>query len=191
MSLLLLAGPLVAVTAWCLARLVVPRLRSTGCGPAGGSALGSWHVVMGASMAGMVLWSMAPAAAGAVAALFVVGAAWSLLRLRRRPAATGARGAHARLALGSAAMVAMTLPMAAPASAAGGMAHHQHASAGAALAPPDALVLLLLVGLAATLLGRLGAALRPSRAGVARLDAGCDAVMAGAMAWMLVLTLPG
>jgi len=81
----------------------------------------------------------------------------------------------------------MTLPVAAPAMAAG----HDAPMAGMTMAGPSALplALVLLAGLVGVAAVRLPAVVRRSPGTVARLDAGCDVVMAGAMAAMLLVLL--
>ena len=80
----------------------------------------------------------------------------------------------------------MTLPLAAPAMAAGS---GDMAGMGMAGPSPLPLVLVLLTGLVVVAAVRLPVVVRRSPGAVTRLDAGCDVVMAAAMAAMLVALL--
>lgn len=147
----------------------------------------AWHVVMGATMIGMLVGHLSRPLA--TAALVLAGAAvgWGALSSERRHGNV----AHARLLVGGTAMSVMTLPLAAPAGAAGASA----APAGtSAMSPPGTPSMLLLVVLLVAVLSvvaaaRLPAVVRRGAGASYRLDACCDVVMAGAMAVMLAALL--
>lgn len=178
---LVLAVPLLPVVVYCSVRAVAPRL--------GGASMehrrdiDAWHALMGLAMAAMLLGGLTRPLALAALVVCATGLCWGVLSVDRR---TGG-AAHLRLVVGAGAMAVMTLPLAAPAMAAGSDAP----TAGMTMAGPSALplVLVLLAGLVGVAAVRLPAVLRRSPGTVARLDAGCDVVMAGAMAAMLLVLL--
>jgi hypothetical protein len=189
-----LVAVLLPVVAYCSLRAVAPRWR--------GSARSEhrrgtdvWHVVMGLAMIAMVLGTLGRALAILALAVCAAGLCWGVLSVERR---TGG-AARFRLMVGAGAMAVMTLPLAAPAVAAGGSGSGStgtgamNAMAGmnemAGMSGiPVPLVLALLVGLLVVAATRLPSVVRRSPGGtVTRLDAGCDVVMAGAMAVMLVV----
>lgn len=178
---LALAVLLLPVVVYCSVRAVAPRL-------GGASAehrrdIDAWHVLMGLAMVAMLVGALTRPLATAAVVVCAVGLCWGVLSVDRR---TGG-AAHLRLVVGAGAMAVMTLPLAAPAMAAGG----DRPMAGMSMAGASALplVLVLLAGLLGVAAVRLPAVVRRSSEAVARLDAGCDVVMAGAMAAMLLLLL--
>ena len=181
----LLAALMAAVVTYCLARACVPALHD----PAHARDVDLWHVVMGAGMVAMLLVTLSRTAAALALVVFVVGLAWSAVRL----AAPGARSAYLRLGVGCAAMAAMLLPTATASAAAAAPATHHHGHAApagvSALVPPTALLVLLLAGVGAVLVVRLGGSLRRSAPLPGRLAACCDVAMAVAMGTMLVAML--
>jgi hypothetical protein len=178
---LVLAVLLLPVVVYCSVRAVAPRL-------GGASAehrrdIDGWHALMGLAMGAMLLGGLTRPLAVGVLAVCAAGLCWGVLSVDRR---TGG-GAHVRLVVGAGAMAVMTLPLAAPAMAAG----HDASMGGMTMAGPSALplVLVLLAGLVGVAAVRLPVVVRRSPGSVARLDAGCDVVMAGAMAAMLLVLL--
>jgi uncharacterized protein DUF5134 len=180
---LLVAATLTAllpVLLWCVLRALGPADRH----PGHRRDLYAWHVVLGLAMVAGVVGLPAPAAV-LVATAAVVGLGWGLLSLDHRPT----RGGYARLAVGAAAMVVMTVPLTlpSPAQASG------HAAMGAMTAPGHgfwpALVPVTLAALAVAGATALVVAVRPGSAAVRRADACCDVVMAGVMAVMLAALL--
>jgi hypothetical protein len=177
----LLAALVVPVVAWCLARVVVP-----GRGHTVRREIDAWHVLMGTSMLGMLAGSLSRPLAVASLALAALAVAWGALSVERRSGS----GAHVRLLVGASAMAVMTLPLAAPAEAAGASRAPSGMSAMSLGGTPSALLVVLLVGaLLVSSAARLPAVVRRSSGAVDRLDACCDFVMAGAMAVMLVTLL--
>ncbi len=178
---LVLAAALLTVVVYCSVRAVAPRL--------GGASvehrrdIDAWHAVMGLAMVAMLVGGLTRPLATAALVLSAVGLCWGVLSVDRR---TGG-AAHLRLAIGAGAMAVMTLPLAAPAIAAGGDGQ----MAGMSMAGPSTvpLVLVLFVGLLVVATVRLPAVVGRTPDAVARLDAGCDVVMAGAMAAMLLVLL--
>lgn len=178
---LLLAALLAPVVVYCTLRALAPRLG--GAGAEHRRDIDVWHVLMAGTMTAMLLGVLSRPPAVAALAVCAVGLCWGVLSVERR---TGG-AAHARLVVGATAMAVMTLPLAAPAMASG---HDPGSSMSGPAAPtPLALVVVLLAGLAVAAAVRLPVVVRRSRGAVARLDAGCDVVMAGAMAAMLVALL--
>lgn len=178
---LLLAALLLPVVAYCSVRTVAPRLG--GVSAEHRRDIDVWHALMGLAMGAMLLGALVRPLAVAAVAICAVGLCWGVVSVDRR---TGG-AAHLRLVVGAGAMAVMTLPLAAPAMAAGssdGMAGMS--GAGHTMLP---LVLVLLAGLVGVAVGRLPAVVRRSPDVVARLDAGCDVVMAGAMGAMLLVLL--
>jgi hypothetical protein len=159
----------------------------------------AWHVVMAVGMVVMLVASTGRAYAWGALAAFVVGILWALARLARRPA----RAAYLRLGVGCAAMVAMLLPAAAPATAAAGsaqvagQAHHAHLVGTGAVtgggdpgtAPPAFVLVALLMALALAVAHGVVRAVRAPERLRSRLDTGCDVVMATVMGTMLWLML--
>jgi len=178
---LVLAVLLLAVVAYCALRAVAPRLG--GVSAEHRRDVDAWHALMGLAMVAMLLGGLGRPLAVAALVVSAAGLCWGVLSVDRR---TGS-AAHLRLAVGAGAMAVMTLPMAAPATAAG----HQASAAGMGMAGPTALplVVVLVAGLVAVAAARLPTVVRRSPDSVARLDAGCDVVMAGAMAAMLLVLL--
>ena len=176
----LLAALLVPVVLYCLARAVAPR-RWAG-GEEHRRDVDAWHVLMAATMVGMLAGALSRPLAVLALAVATAGLCWGVLAVERRSGS----GAHVRLVVGSAAMAVMTLPLAAPAEAAapsgraGGMT--AMSMAGASTTP---LIVVLLGALALAAALRVPVVVRRSRGPAARLDATCDVVMAGAMAAML------
>ena len=137
-----------------------------------GRALEAWHLLMVATMAGMLLVpSLDEHALVALylASLFAIGAGWSALW---RPALRHLRAAHLRLAVAATAMVAMLVPLG-PAEAAAPAGHRAmtgmpgHTDHAAASLPAVA-TLLLVVALGLV----LAASLAPAAASYdARRDA--------------------
>lgn len=178
---LLLAALVAPVVVYCTLRALAPRLG--GVSPEHRRDIDTWHVLMGCAMTAMLVGVLSRTLAVAALAVCAAGLCWGVLSVERR---TGGAG-HARLVVGAAAMAVMTLPLAAPAMAAG----HDPGSPLPGMAPssPLALVVVLVAGLVVAAAVRIPAAVRRSPGAVARLDAGCDVVMAGAMAVMLVALL--
>lgn len=176
----LLAGLLVPVVVYCLVRAVAPR---QGGGGEHRRDLDAWHVLMAAAMVAMLLGALTRPLAVAALAVSTLGLCWGVLAVERRSGS----GAHVRLVVGAAAMALMTLPLAAPAEAApqapaaGGMATMTGAS--------TPLLVVLLTALAVVAALRVPALASRSTGTMGRLDAGCDVVMAGAMAAMLATLL--
>ena len=180
----LLAVVLLPVVLYCSLRAVAPR--------AGGVSgehrrdIDVWHVLMGTAMTAMLLGLLTRPLALAALAACAAALCWGVLTVERREGSA----AHARLVVGAGAMAVMTLPLAAPA-----MASTTHGTsgemAGMSMSGPSALplVLVLVVGLLMVAALRLPVVVRRSHGAVDRLDAGCDVVMAGAMAAMLVVLL--
>jgi len=186
-----LLAVLLPVVVYCSARAVAPRLG--GAGAEHRRDIDTWHVLMGLAMAAMLLGSLTRPLAVAALAVCAAGLCWGVLSVERRSGGS----AHLRLVVGATAMAVMTLPLAAPAMASGGeaggmagmtMAGPSAPGAGEELVQPP-LVLVLLGGLVGVAAMRLPAVVRRSPGPVVRLDAGCDVVMAGAMAAMLVALL--
>jgi len=178
----LLLAVLLPVVVYCAVRAVAPRLG--GAGVEHRRDIDTWHVLMGLAMAAMLLGTLTRPLAVAALGVCAVGLCWGVLSVERR----GGGSAHLRLVVGAAAMAVMTLPLASPAMASEAETGR---TAGMTMAGPSALplVLVLLAGLVGVALVRLPAVVRRSPDGAARLDAGCDVVMAGAMAAMLVAVL--
>ena len=192
----LLGVSLVLVVLYSLAAAVVPALRTRDRR----RDVGVVHAIMGVGMATM-LFTTTQGRAWPLLGLgvFVVALCWSLGRLVGTPA----RAVYARLAVGCAAMTAMLAPKAAAAVAGPGngsaVAAHaghpgQHDPGGGAVGAgglpptlPPVLVAVLLVALGVVVLGRLLPVVRGRSAVRSRLDAACEAVMAAAMAYMLVV----
>jgi len=178
---LVLAVLLLPVVVYCSVRAVAPRLG--GVSTEHRRDIDTWHALMGLAMVAMLLGDLARPLAVAALVVCAAGLCWGVLSVDRR---TGG-AAHLRLVVGAGAMAVMTLPVAAPAMAAG----HDAPMAGMTMAGPSALplALVLLAGLVGVAAVRLPAVVRRSPGTVARLDAGCDVVMAGAMAAMLLVLL--
>jgi hypothetical protein len=182
---LVLAMLLLPVVVYCSLRAVAPRLG--GVGVEHRRDIDAWHALMGTAMTAMLAGVLTrPLAIGALA-VCAAGLWWGVLAVERQ--AGGA--AHVRLVVGAGAMAVMTLPLAAPAMA----SDHESggAMAGMSMAGPSPypLVLVLLAGVLMVAAVRLPAVVRRTHGAVTRLDAGCDVVMATAMAAMLVALLVG
>jgi type IV secretory pathway VirB2 component (pilin) len=190
----LVLAALLPVVVYCSVRALAPARGESVDGSDGGGVAHRrhtdlWHVLMGAAMIAMLLGDLARPLAIAAVVVCAAGLCWGVLSLDRRTEA----GGHLRFMVGAAAMAVMTLPVAAPAMAAdgsGGSDAMSGMSSMSGIGPsPVPLVLVLLVGLLAVAVTRVPAVVRRSRGAVARLDAGCDVVMAGAMAAMLLALL--
>jgi hypothetical protein len=177
----LLLAVLLPVVVYCSVRAVAPGLG--GAGVEHRRDIDTWHVLMGLAMAAMLLGTLTRPLAVAALAVCAAGLGWGVLSVERRSGGS----AHLRLVVGAAAMAVMTLPPAAPAMASGGESGGMAGMTAGQSALP--LVLVLLAGLVGVAAVRLPAAVRRSPGRVARLDAGCDVVMVGAMAAMLVALL--
>lgn len=177
---LVLAVLLLPVVVYCSLRAVVPRLGEASMEHR--RDIDVWHALMGTAMTAMLFGVLTRPLAVAALAVCAAGLCWGVLAVERR---TGG-AAQVRLVVGAGAMAVMTLPLAAPAMAAG-----SDGMAGMSMAGPSPLplVLVLFTGLVAVSAVRLPVVVRRSRGAVARLDAGCDVVMAAAMAAMLVALL--
>jgi hypothetical protein len=177
----LLLAVLLPVVVYCSVRAVAPRLGGTSVEHR--RDIDVWHVLMGTAMAAMAVGALTRPLAVGVLAVCAVGLCWGVLAVERR--AGGA--AHVRLVVGAGAMAVMTLPLAAPVMASAGPGS-SGAMAGMSMAGPSPLplVVVLLGGLLMVAAVRLPVVVRRSPGAVPRLDAGCDVVMAGAMAAMLV-----
>jgi hypothetical protein len=190
----LLGWCMVIVMLYCLARWSLPALRAPGH-----RDLVAWHGLMAAVMAAMLLVPLARSASAVALGVFAAGLGWSVFRIGRRVS----RRAYLRLGVGCAAMSAMLLPVATaaatPADAAAGSHHgmHGHAGHGAPdpgvatgqpwLDVPTSLLVVLVVAVGLVLVAsacRLAAGSGPI---AARVDASCEAVMAVAMGYMLLL----
>lgn len=180
----LLAALLVPVVVYCLARAVAPRL--SGGGAEHRRDIDAWHVLMAGAMVAMLVGVLSRPLAVASLAVATAGLCWGVLAVERRSGSA----AHARLVVGAAAMALMTLPLAAPAEAAV-PSHHSGGMAAMSMAGASAvpLVVVLLAALAVVAAVRVPDIARRSAGPVGRLDAGCDVVMAGAMAAMLATLL--
>jgi hypothetical protein len=178
---LLLTALLAPVVVYCTLRALAPRLG----GPSAEHRrdLDTWHVLMGSAMTAMLLGVLSRPLALVTLAVCAIGLSRGVLLVERRSGGA----AHARLVVGAAAMAVMTLPLAAPAMAAGD--DPGPPMPGMAAPSPLALVAVLLLGLAVVAAVRLPAVVRRTPGAVARLDAACDVVMAGAMAAMLFALL--
>jgi hypothetical protein len=178
----LLLAVLLPVVVYCSVRAVAPRLG--GAGVEHRRDIDIWHVLMGLAMAAMLVGSLTRPLAVAALVVCAAGLCWGVLSVERRSGGA----AHLRLVVGAAAMAVMTLPLAAPAMASG---DEPERMAGMTMAGPSPLplVLVLLAGLVGVAAVRLPAVVRRPPGAVARLDAGCDVVMAGAMAAMLLVLL--
>jgi hypothetical protein len=180
----LLSGLVALVVAYCLVRALAPAGR--GRSHRHRRDIDAWHVVMGVAMICMLLGRLSRPLA--VVALVLAGAAvcWGALSTERRSGSA----AHVRLLVGATAMAVMTLPLAAPAEAAG-TAPASSGMSGMSLGgtPSVLLVVLLVAALGVVLTARLPAVVRSGSGAVTRLDACCDVVMAGAMAVMLAALL--
>ncbi len=178
----LLLAVLLPVVLYCSVRAVAPRLG--GAGVEHRRDIDAWHVLMGLAMAAMLVGSLTRPLAVAALVVCAVGLCWGVLSVERRSGGA----AHLRLVVGAAAMAVMTLPLAAPAMASAGETGGMD---GLTMAGPSPLplVLVLLAGLVGVAAVRLPAVVRRPPGAVARLDAGCDVVMAGAMAAMLLALL--
>ena len=176
----MLAVLLLPVVVYCSLRAVAPRVG----GPSAEHRrdTDAWHVVMGVAMCAMLLGALARPLAVAALVVCAVGLCWGVLSVERR---TGS-AAHVRLVVGAGAMAVMTLPLAAPA-----MAADSGEVGGMTMAGPSSLplVLVLVAGLVVVAAVRLPAVVRRPPGAVVRLDAGCDVMMAGAMAAVLIALL--
>lgn len=177
----LLTALLAPVVAYCLLRALAPRLGGADAGHR--RELDAWHVLMGSAMTAMLLGVLGRSLAIAALVVCAVALCWGVLSVERRRGGA----AHVRLVVGAAAMAVMTLPVAAPATAAGDGAGSS--MPGTAASSPVALVAVLVLGLLAVAAVRLPVVVRRTPGAVARLDAVCDVVMAGATAAMLVALL--
>jgi hypothetical protein len=177
----LLTVLLAPVVAYCLQRALAPRLGGADAGHR--RDLDAWHVLMGSAMTAMLLGVLSRSLAVAALVVCAVALCWGVLSVERRRGGA----AHVRLVVGAAAMAVMTLPLAAPATAAGGEAGSS--MPGMSAPSPVALVAVLVLGLLAVAAVRVPVVVRRTPGAVARLDALCDVVMAGAMAAMLVALL--
>ena len=178
---------MIGVALYCCVRLFRPMLQVAGHG----RAIEGWHLLMVATMAGMLLVpSLHDHALVALylGSLFAIGAGWSALEAGLRHL----RAAHLRFAVAATAMVAMLVPLGAAEAAA--PAGHQamtgmpgHTDHAAASLPAVATLLVVALGLVlATSLARL---LRRTTPGATRADAACEALMTLAMGWMLLAGL--
>lgn len=184
-----LTAVLLPVLVYCVVRVLTPE-RARGA-THHRRDIDVWHVLLGLAMVAGLL-ALPPPAATFVLAVSVIGVAWGILSLERRIG----RSAHARLAVGAAAMAVMALPVAGPAQAEPAHAGQAMAGmsgmtgmAGAGSPGPGVwapLVVALLVALAVAGASAAVVAARRRAPVVRRLDACCDLVMAGVMAVMLV-----
>jgi hypothetical protein len=171
-----LAAALAAVVAYCLVRAVVPALR----GSDHHGDVDVWQVTLGVAMIAMLVAPSSGALSTVTLLASAAGVGWALVRLARR----ATRPAYLRLAVGSAAMVAMVLL---PSTAATAATTHGHG--GVVATGPGMLVPVLVLLLMAVLAGRMLDAVGTARPLPDRLDAWCDVAMAGAMGYLLVLML--
>ena len=179
----LVSGLVALVVVYCLAGVALPgrwvgRERHR-------REIDAWHVVMGVAMIGMLLGHLSRPLATVALVLAGVAVCWGALSTERRSGS----GAHVRLLVGATAMAVMTLPLAAPAEAAGTRTGPA-AMGGTSLGSSSALLVVILVaalGLVAA--SRVPAVVRRGGGPVRRLDACCDVVMAGAMAALLAALL--
>jgi hypothetical protein len=178
---LVLAALLLPVVAYCSVRALAPRWG----GPSleHRRALDLWHVLMGTAMTAMLLGLLIRPLALTALAVCAAGLAWGVLGVRRRIGSA----AHVRLIVGAGAMAVMTLPLAAPATASSG---HGSDAAMAGMGPatlaPFPVTYVLLIGLLVVAAVRSPDVVRRSQGSVARLDAGCDVLMAVGMTAMLI-----
>jgi hypothetical protein len=176
---------MIGVALYCCVRFFRPMLQVAGHG----RAIEGWHLLMVATMAGMLLVpSLHEHALVALylGSLFAIGVGWSALEAGLRHL----RAAHLRFAVAATAMVAMLVPLgaaeaAAPAghSAMTGMPGH---TAHAAASLPAVATLMLVVALGLVLAASLARLLRRATPGATRADAVCEALMTLAMGWMLL-----
>jgi hypothetical protein len=180
----LLSGLVALVVVYCLARVAVPDRWARASRHR--RDIDAWHVAMGAAMICMLLGHLSRPLATVAVVLAGVAVCWGALSTERRSGST----AHVRLLVGATAMAVMTLPLAAPAEAAGAAAAPSGMS-GMSLAgtPSVLLVVLLVAALGLVTAARLPTVVRAGSGAVTRLDACCDVVMAGAMAVMLAALL--
>jgi len=191
-----LAAVMVVVTLSCLARALLPALRPLDHG----RDVDAWHVVMSAAMAAMLLFSWARPLSLLGLVVFVGGLAWAT----GHAAGRATRAAYLRVGVGCVAMAAMLLPpatasAASPAMPGGSMAGmtgmtQAVPTPGAdrgdlGLAPPTALLALLLAALGFVLVVRLLVSFRTSSSVPARLEAGSDVAMAAVMGYLIVSML--
>ncbi len=178
----LLAAVMVAVVGYCLARSFVPALR-TGDHR---RDIDGWHVVMGSAMAAMLLSLFSQSFSRLALGVFYVGLIISLVQIGRRTS----RAAYVGLGVGCAAMAAMLLPVATASAVEPGTAqgvHHHHGAAGSMLALPTFLLAAVFAALALLMVARLVQTTGGSRPLTGRIDALCEAAMATAMGYMLLL----
>jgi len=184
---LVLAASLLPVAAYCSVGAVAPGREGTSREHR--RDLDVWHVLMASSMTAMLLGALTRQLAVATLAVSAIGLCWGVLAVERGSRRSGGE-VHLRLVVGAGAMAVMTLPLAAPAMASaghgsGGMGSGGMGSGMAGYAPFP-LPLVLLAGLVMVAAVRLPVVVRRSPSAVVRLDAGCDVVMAVAMAAMLL-----
>ena len=183
LSAQLVSGLVALVVVYCLAGVALPR-RWVGR-ERHRREIDAWHVVMGVAMIGMLLGHLSRPLAVVALVLAGVAVCWGALSTERRSASS----AHVRLLVGSTAMAVMTLPLAAPAEAAGARTAPAGMSGMWGEAQSALLVALLVGALGLVAASRLPAVVRRGSGAVRRLDACCDVVMAGAMAALLVALL--
>jgi hypothetical protein len=175
---------MIGVALYCCVRFFRPMLQVAGHG----RAIEGWHLLMVATMAGMLLVpSLHEHALVALylGSLFAIGAGWSALEAGLRHL----RAAHLRFAVAATAMVAMLVPLGAAEAAAPaghqamtGMPDTDHAAGSL----PAVATLLLVVALGLVLAASLARLLRRATPGATRADAVCEALMTLAMGWMLL-----
>lgn len=183
----LLAAFMVAVVAYCLARSFVPALRNDDHR----RDIDAWHVVMGSAMVAMLLAPFSQGPSLLALGVFATGLVISLVQVGRQVA----RAAYVGLAVGCAAMTAMLLPTATATAAEPGAAshleHHHHATdhggGSSLLSVPTFLVAAVFAALALLLVARLLQSMRASGPLSGRVDALCEATMAVAMGYLLLL----
>ena len=176
---------MVGVALYCCVRFFRPMLQVAGHG----RAIEGWHLLMVATMAGMLLVpSLHEHALVALylGSLFAIGVGWSALEAGLRHL----RAAHLRFAVAATAMVAMLVPLGAAEAAApaghsamtGTPGHTAHAAASL----PAVATLLLVVALGLVLAASLARLVRRTTPGAMRADAACEALMTLTMGWMLL-----
>jgi hypothetical protein len=180
----LLAALIGFVVVYCLARAAAPTRWARA--DQHRRDIDAWHVVMGAAMILMLLGHLSRPFATVALVLSGVAVCWGALSTDRRSGSS----ARVRLLVGATAMAVMTLPLAAPAEAAGaGAASSGMSGMSMGGTPSTPLVVLLVAALGLVTAARLPTVVRSSAGAVNRLDACCDVVMAGAMAVMLAALL--
>jgi Domain of unknown function (DUF5134) len=148
--------------------------------------VGAWHGLMGACMAVMLVASLPGRSSGAALAVFAVGVLWCVVQIARH----ARRAVYLRLGACCVAMLAMLAPVVAAGAASipmQGMSGMTGMTAIPTASLPTLLAVVLVIAMAAVVISGTTRIAGPGRLLSYRLDAGCEIVTAGAMAYMLVL----